>query len=79
MQLLGGHLVLSTFKSTQLSTFSATKSSETSLWSNKNFRSAILRAISIAVEPLSEKYTLEAHPTKNNVVRELILVQSGNI
>lgn len=36
--------------------------SKSTLLSDKNLRNAILRAISTAVDPLSEKYTREPHP-----------------
>lgn len=40
------------------------ETSKRSPLSKENLRNAILRAISIAVDPLSEQYVLEAHPAK---------------
>lgn len=58
------------------STLALTRS-KSSLLSDKNLRNAILRAISTAVDPLSEKYTREAHPgnmtakVRNNHARHI--------
>ena len=41
-------------------------------WSHQNLRNAILRAISIAVDPLSEKKVRDAQPVQETKLSKLV-------
>lgn len=62
-----------TLSSMHLSAVFSLRKSKSDPCSKKNFRNAILRATSIAVDPLSEKYALEAQPATKKGKRGSIL------
>jgi len=56
-----------TMSSVGLSFVVSSWQSAISPWSTENLRNAILSAISIAVDPLSEKYAREAQPAQQMI------------